>query len=173
MPQWCQDGEQEDNMGHGRSAAKGEICGTHRKIPNVPWTAWPLGLVETEAQCLRGEKSSQDSCGTSQGSLQFFLSRQDLLTVYKWKPGKHKLLSQFWAGRRLAEAACAVAMPVVCGEWSGCVCTDVDAALGLYILSLSKLSSQGQDCERGALQKGLPTAPMTKMTFKDSISLLF
>lgn len=71
-----------DNTGHGRSATKGETCGIHRKIPNVPWAAWPLGLAETEAQCLRGEKSSQDSCGISQGSLQLLLSRQDLLTVY-------------------------------------------------------------------------------------------
>lgn len=91
--------------------------------------------MKTKAQCLRGEKSSQDSCGMSQGSLQLLLSRQDLLTVYKWKPGKHRLLSQFWAEKRLAAAACAAVMLVVCGECSGCVCTGVDAAVGFNILS--------------------------------------
>lgn len=44
-----------------------------------------------------------------------------------------------WAGRRLAAAACAGGMPVVCGEWNGCVCTGVDAAVGFNIVSLSKL----------------------------------
>lgn len=74
----------------------------------------------------------------SQGSLQLLLSRQDLLTVCKWKPGKHRLLSQFWAEKRLAAAACAAVMPVVCGECSGCVCTGVDAAVGFNILSHTK-----------------------------------
>lgn len=162
-------------MDRGRSAAKGRSCGTCRKIPNVLWTAWPSGLVKIEAQRPRGEKSSQDSCGISQGTLQLLLSRQDLLTVYKWKTGKHELLLQFWAGRRLAAAACAAGMPVVCAECSGCVCTGVDAAVCFSFLSQSKLliAAKGLDCGRVAMQKGLPAAPVAKMGFKDSISLLF
>lgn len=142
-----------DSMGHGRSAAKAGSFGTHRKIPNVPWAAWPSGLIKIEAQCPRGEKSSQDSCGISQGTLQLLLSRQYLLTVYKWKTWKHKSLSQFWAGRRLAAAACAAGMPGVCAEWSGCVCTGVDAAVRFSILSHSK---QTAHCSQGTGLSELP-----------------
>lgn len=94
------------------------------------------------------------------------LSRQDLLTVYKWKPGKHKLLSQFWAGRRLAAAAC--------GVWSGCVCTGVDAALR-FCLTLSKvlITAKGLGCQGAAVQKALAAAPMIKITFEDGIIFLF
>lgn len=61
-----------------------------------------------------------------------------------------------------------------CGVWSGCVCTGVDAAL-TFCLTLSKLliTAKGLGCQGAAVQKGLPAAPVNKMTFEDGIIFLF
>lgn len=92
---------------------------TRRKICNVQWPARPSGLIRAEALCSDGEKSSQNSCGVSHGSLQLLLSRQDLLVVDEWKTGNHKLLFQFWARRRPAAAACAILMPALAWPVAG------------------------------------------------------
>lgn len=116
--------KQGDSVVYGRNAVKGETSVTRKKICDVQWPAWPSGLIMAEALCPYGEKSSQNSCGVSQGLLQLLLSRKDLLVVDKWKTGNHQLLFQFWAGRRSAAATCAIllpalAWPAACGEGNG------------------------------------------------------
>lgn len=116
--------KQGDSVVYGRNAVKGETSVTRKKICDVQWPAWPSGLIMAEELCPYGEKSSQNSCGVSHGLLQLLLSRKDLLVVDKWKTGNHQLLFQFWAGRRSAEATCAIllpalAWPAACGEGNG------------------------------------------------------